>query len=128
MKQILAVGLGGFIGAVSRYTLGGFVDRLIQEKLQRPLPAGTFVVNALGCLFIGALMTYLQSREYPDAVRLFLVTGILGSLTTFSTFGYDTITLLQKNELGVASGYVVANLVVGFCFVWLGMLAAKTLT
>ena len=127
MKQILAVGLGGFIGAVSRYSLGGLVDKVIQDKLQRPIPAGTFVVNALGCLLIGALMTYIQSRELPDSVRLFMVTGILGSLTTFSTFGYDPINLLEKSELGLATGNVAANLVVGFLFVWLGMVTTKSL-
>ena len=125
MKHLLVVGLGGFCGAIARSSLGGFVDKLVLQKLQRPLPAGTFVVNALGCLLIGALLTYIQSRDLSDSVRLFFVTGILGSLTTFSTFGYETIQLVQSRQLPMAVGNVAANLVVGLLFVCLGIWLAK---
>lgn len=118
MIQLLAVGLGGFVGAVSRWVLTGFVQRHVSPAW---FPAGTLAVNLLGCLVIGVLMTLVTHAQQPPATwRLFLVTGILGSLTTFSTFGYETFELLREQQVRMAVLSVAANLVFGLLAVWAG--------
>jgi len=128
MGYLLAVGLGGFVGAVSRYAIAGY----IQKTYPQFPPAGTLVVNVLGCLAIGFLMTIVVDQPAGDepswmshSVRLFLITGILGSLTTFSTFGYETVELLREDQLRLAFWNVLANLGLGFPAVWLGHLCAR---
>lgn len=123
MQQVLAVGLGGFIGAIARYTLTG----LMQQRFRAFLPAGTLLVNALGCLVIGILMEFVIEREsFSETGRLFLITGILGSLTTFSTFGYETVELMRESEMRLAFWNVAANVCIGFSAVWIGRLLVKT--
>ena len=126
MQQILAVGLGGFVGAISRYVLSGMVMHFVQEKLGRTFPAGTLVVNVLGCLIIGVLMAYVLAQQLSDNMQLFLITGILGSLTTFSTFGYETVALIQNSEPQLAFWNVAANVCIGFAAVSAGMILAKS--
>ena len=126
MAYLLAVGFGGFAGAIARYVLTG----LIQKACPQFLPAGTLAVNVLGCLAIGFLMTIIvdQPAEGPwmsHSLRLFLITGILGSLTTFSAFGYETVELLHESEVRLAVINVIANLGLGFPAVWLGRIAAR---
>ncbi|VAX37541.1 Fluoride ion transporter CrcB [hydrothermal vent metagenome] len=115
---ILVVGTGGFIGAVSRYTITGMIHRITPLFL----PAGTLVVNVIGCLVIGILMSFVASRELVnDQAKLFLITGFLGSLTTFSTFGYETVDLLNRQKLpGLAFLNVAGNVILGLLAVWLG--------
>ncbi|MCA9069493.1 MAG: fluoride efflux transporter CrcB [Planctomycetaceae bacterium] len=128
MGYVLAVGLGGFVGAVSRYVLTGLVQKLFPQ-----FPAsGTLFVNVLGCLLIGFLMVIVVDQPTePERVwmshslRLFLITGILGSLTTFSTFGYETVELLREDRIRLAVLNVLANLSLGFPAVWLGHTLAR---
>ncbi len=120
---ILVVGTGGFIGAVSRYTITGLVHRaLTVREMTRFLPAGTLVVNVIGCFLIGILMAFVTTRQLVnDRAKLFLITGILGSLTTFSTFGYETFELFTKEKLfGLAFLNIAGNLLLGFFAVWMG--------
>ena len=118
VQQILVVGLGGLVGAIARYVLTGLVQRRIFPGL---FPAGTLVVNSLGCLLIGILMALATQKRWlsPDA-QLLLVTGVLGSLTTFSTFGYETVELLRQSQWRLAVLNVAANIVIGFAAVWIG--------
>lgn len=110
MLQALMVGLGGFVGAISRYLISGYAHKVYGGVF----PLGTFLVNVLGCLLIGALMTLVESREwFTPQLRLLLITGFLGSLTTFSTFGYETFELISTGKTRVAVAYVCANLAVG---------------
>jgi len=121
MQQLLAVGCGGFLGAVSRYALTGFMQR----RFANFLPAGTMLVNLVGCFLIGVLMTFvIEKQNLPYTLRLFLITGFLGSLTTFSTFGYETVELFVENQIRPALFNVAGNLVLGFSAVWL----AKSMT
>ena len=77
-------------------------------------PLGTWAVNVAGCLGLGALMGLADTRlGFTPEARLFLGIGVLGSLTTFSTFGYETIELLRASQLGLALANVAGNLLVG---------------
>ena len=118
MKDMLFVGLGGFIGAVARYKLGGWV---LHHTADWRFPLSTFLVNAIGCLVIG-LLAGLATREhvFGHDLRLFLFPGILGGFTTFSAFGYETFFLIRKGESHVAFSYVLLSVICGLLLVWLG--------
>lgn len=118
MKELLAVGAGGFLGAAARYLLGGHTWWWQAGKF----PLGTFVINVCGCLVIGILAGLAEKRGWPSGqARLFLMTGILGGFTTFSAFGLESVTLLRRGELGICAAYVCASVVAGLAVVWLGM-------
>ena len=126
MQQLLAVGCGGFLGAVARYTLNG----MMQKKFPGFLPAGTMLVNVSGCLLIGILMALMTEHVWlfkHETLRRFLIVGILGSLTTFSTFGYETVELLRESDMRSAAWNVAGNLCLGFAAVWLGLVVTKTI-
>ena len=115
--NVLVVGLGGFLGAVLRYALSGWLN----ARVPTAFPLGTFAVNALGCVALGALMGAIEAgRDVPDAWRFFLALGVFGAFTTFSTFGYEVVELLRDARYGVALGAVLANVVVGLLAVGLG--------
>ena len=119
MKGILLVGLGGFIGSVARYKLGGLVLHL---SAQGRFPYSTFAVNLLGCLAIGLLAGLTERYElFGPGTRLFLFTGLLGGFTTFSAFGLDALLLLRRSEFLVAALYAGASVVLGITAVWLGL-------
>jgi CrcB protein len=122
VRELLVVGLGGFCGAVGRYVLSGWVQRLSAS----PFPWGTWAVNVAGCLAIGALMDLTNTRlaVTPEA-RVFLGIGFLGSLTTFSTFGYETIEMLRDAQFGPALGNVAANVLLGCGAVYLGRVLVR---
>jgi CrcB protein len=122
--KLLIVGAGGFLGAISRYTLSGFVHRYVPGAF----PVGTLCVNLVGCFLIGALMALVQDRKlFAPETRLLIGVGILGSLTTFSTLGYETVELLRSGESRLALLSVVANVVFGVAGVILGRFAVKAL-
>ena len=122
MAHVLIVGIGGFIGSILRYWLGGIIHRWVQDAF----PAGTLVVNVLGCFVLGAVMYLVEYREFFSAeLRLFVTIGILGGFTTFSTFGYETFALLRDSEHLQALASVTANVVVGTAAVAGGWIAAK---
>ena len=116
---ILLVGLGGFLGAIARYKLGGL---LLHMTAQDRFPFGTFAVNVLGCLAVGILAGVAERYEVigPEA-RLFLFTGLLGGFTTFSAFGLEAVFLIRRGDLGVAALYAGGTVVLGITAVWLGL-------
>lgn len=117
MLHIFAVGVGGFVGAIARHALTG----IMHKKFPGFLPGGTLLVNALGCLTIGILMTLASERQLlSDTAHRLLITGFLGSLTTFSAFGWETVELIREDEMRLAFWNVAANLGAGFGAVWLG--------
>lgn len=110
--------MGGFLGSVGRFFLSGLVHRLIPHL---SFPLGTLAVNVLGCFLIGLLYGLADSRQFfGDEVRLFLVIGVLGGFTTFSTFGYESLTLFRDAEITWALFSVLLHLVVGLGAVWMG--------
>jgi len=118
MRNIIMVGLGGFAGSALRYLIAGWVQKLSDSPL---FPYGTLGVNVLGCLLIGLLGGWADNAElFGPGTRLFLLVGLLGGFTTFSTFGYETMALLRDKELLAAGAYVGLHLVLGFTAVAVG--------
>ncbi len=123
MVQILIVGMGGFVGAILRYGLSGWIHRFTNSGF----PYGTLAVNIIGCLLIGVLMGLVEYRPIlSPGLRLFLTIGLLGSLTTFSTFGYETFELLRQKEFLHALANMALNGIVGLAAVAAGWTLAKT--
>ncbi len=123
VSHMLLVGVGGFLGAILRYAASGAVQRLAGFSA---FPYGTLAVNVVGCLAIGALAGAVESRQIlgPDA-RLFLMIGLLGSFTTFSTFGYETLSLLRDGALLRASVNVTLQVGLGLGAAWTGLILSR---
>lgn len=120
-NNLLWLLLGGGLGTVGRYLLSSGM----QQWLGTTLPVGTLGVNVLGCLAIGFLVEWLaRAGAHPD-VRLFLLTGVLGGFTTFSTFGLDVAGLLEEGRVLAALGYVGLSVVVGVLAVYGGMALSR---
>jgi fluoride exporter len=118
MLKVLLVGVGGFLGSVLRYGLGG----LIQEWSRRDdFPVGTLAVNLIGCLVIDLLAELAEARgAFTPETRAFVFIGILGGFTTFSSFGHETLNLWRDPETFLALLNVAAHVVLGLAAVWLG--------
>ena len=117
VKQALIVGLGGFLGSIARYKLGGVI---LHHSASWRFPLSTFAVNVIGCFCIGALAALAEHRDlFSPATRLFLFTGVLGGFTTFSAFGYEGVFLLRRGEIAVAAAYAALSVLCGFAAVWL---------
>lgn len=124
MNELLAVAVGGSIGAVSRYVTVNY----IMARWHCNWPWGTFAVNAAGCLVMGFLMVMITEKGLlPSYWRLLLCVGFLGGLTTFSSFSYESLTLLTEGNLLGAGANIVASVLVGIIFAWLGTVAARSL-
>ena len=124
MLRILLIGLAGLLGTLGRYWLSGVVARRYGETF----PAGTLVVNVLGCLLIGLLFYVFQERYLVgQTARTVILVGFLGGFTTFSSYGLQTFTLLQDGELAYAALNVVASNLLGILAVWGGYTLAKLL-
>jgi len=120
--NILIVGIGGFIGAASRYLTSSFIQRLTQNS---KFPYGTITVNTLGCLLIGLCAGYADNLGiFSGRVRLFLFVGILGGFTTFSTVNHETLSLIHNQEVSTALLNIGLNVILGLLFVYLGYVFA----
>jgi len=125
LRNLSLVALGGAIGAVSRYAISGLTYRIAGGSF----PFGTLAVNVVGCLLIGFLLeTAAQTTWVSDAWRLSLGIGFLGALTTFSTFGYETLALVREGEPSLALVNIASNVAVGLFAVWLGIVIARLVT
>jgi len=113
--QFMAVGVGGFFGAGLRFALGSWIHRALPAAA---FPWGTMAVNLLGCLLIGFVASYRQPLE--PGVRLFLMVGLLGGFTTFSTFALETLALTQQDNYLMAAVNVTAKVVFGLLAAWAG--------
>ena len=111
MKALIMVGLGGFAGAIARYVISNAINRWAPSGF----PWGILVANVLGCLLIGILISQVKGDW-----RLLLITGFLGSLTTFSTFGLDTFELMRGDRLALAFGNIGLSVLLGLLAVWAG--------
>ena len=119
LKQIFIVALGGAIGSVARYKLGGFA---LHHTQSWDFPVSTFSVNMIGCFIIGLLAALVEHHDlFSQSLRLLLFTGVLGGFTTFSAFGYESVFLLRRGLLSTATGYVLFSVVCGLGAVLAGI-------
>lgn len=124
LRPILLAGLGGFIGSAGRYLIGGWAHRLMPFTT---FPVGTLVVNVSGCFLIGLLGGLIESRQMfgPD-LRVFLLIGVLGGFTTFSSFAYETLALTRDAEFARALLNIAAQMLLGLGAAWLGLAWARS--
>lgn len=121
MSKYLVVMLGGALGAVSRF----IVATLVARYYTTVFPLGTFVINISGSFLIGFLMALFLNRPgLPANWRLFLVTGILGGYTTFSSFEWEALVALRTGAGTMSFLYVASSVVLGLAGAWLGLLLA----
>lgn len=122
MDKYLVVLAGAGIGGVIRYAAGSW----IMGKYGGRFPLGTFIINVTGSFLIGILMTLLTERWQPHPNwRLFLVVGLLGGYTTFSSFEYETLQAMQDGARPMAALYVTGSVALGYLGVWLGTLVSR---
>ncbi len=124
MSMIFAIGLGGASGALLRHIFGQMMLRLMGPM---SFPAATMTINILGSFLIGLLFVTMAHRfDISPSMRGFLVVGLLGGFTTFSTFSMEAVMLLQRGQLGQASLYILGSVGFGILAmlagVWLGRL------
>jgi CrcB protein len=120
MMMLLWIALGGALGAVARYGLGGWVHAWTGTRF----PWGTLAVNLLGSLLIGFLVRYLEGVAVSTEIRGFATIGLLGAFTTFSTYTYETVALMRDGEWRQASLYSLGSLGLGITAVYVGIALA----
>ena len=129
VTQYLIIGLGGALGSMLRFGLGGLIDTSVQ-KTGQIFPWGTIVVNITGCFVIGFIFTISASEGriiLGSLTRNFIMIGILGGYTTFSSFSIQTLTLAQDGQWWGAAANVVLSVVLCLAGVWLGAMLAGSL-
>ncbi len=121
MRNLIIIGLGGFCGAVLRYLISGGVQRWSQSV---DFPYGTLAVNLLGCLIIGMLTRLDEFRSVlSPEMRFFIMIGLLGAFTTYSTFSNEAMNLINDRRIQLVLVYVGAHVVLGLGAVLLGRLS-----
>lgn len=124
MKNFYFVAIGAALGGTSRYWISGLVQRLLPSGF----PAGTLVVNILASFILGFLIFFFESRSLlSPGVRLLLTTGFCGGFSTFSTFSYETVTLLRDSEYLYAGLNIGLNIVLTLGAVILAYILSKAL-
>lgn len=124
MQNLFIIAAFGALGAVGRYLSSSWAQRLFGESF----PYGTLLVNVVGCFLLGYLMHVGESAKFlSESLRLGLAVGLLGALTTFSTFGYETFVKLESGQYGLALTNIAANMLIGLAAVWAGISLARIL-
>jgi len=122
--MIWFIALGGALGSICRFLLTG----VVQRQLGTDFPFGTLVVNVTGSLLLGVLLRYsLDTPGVSPEMRGLLATGFCGGYTTFSTFSYETMALLQAGDYRRAGGYALASVVVSLLAMFAGFELARVL-
>ncbi|MGC2617935.1 MAG: fluoride efflux transporter CrcB [Acidobacteriaceae bacterium] len=125
MQKYLLIALGGALGSVARYGVGA----LIIDRLGTKFPFGTLIVNLTACLVIGFSVTFLTQRVGLNPAWRYLVPiGFIGAYSTFSTFEWETLSLMRGGTFSAAAVYAFGSLVLGLAATWCGMMAAEFLS
>jgi CrcB protein len=119
---IILVAVGGAIGSVARYLVSALVGRATGTLF----PAGTFAVNLIGCIVFGMIAGAAEQRVVlsPD-VRVFLLVGVLGGFTTFSSYAFDGVVLIQQGQIAAALVNIGGQIVCGLLGLWAGYVIAR---
>jgi len=120
LYTFLLVGIGGFIGSILRYTLGGWIQNNFVN-----FPVGTLVINVSGSFLLGLIM-YLSEYQgfFGEETRIFLTIGLIGGYTTLSTFSYESFRLLDGSKLTLMTAYLMATVLFSMSAVYLGKIVA----
>jgi fluoride exporter len=122
MNKYWLVGIGGFLGAIARFWLGGYIS----NRMGTRFPYGTFVINITGSFLIGFIITILAERTYLNPTwRYVIPIGFIGAYTTFSTFEYEIFRSVQDGDFLIAGLNIGLSVILGFVAVWLGAIAGK---
>jgi len=125
MTKYLMVGLGGALGSILRFWVGGFIG----ERMGARFPYGTFIVNCTGSFLIGLVVTLLAEKgHWNPNWRHLIPIGFIGGYTTFSTFELETFRSFQDGEILMASLNMLLSVVVGFFSVWLGVITGRSIS
>lgn len=115
--MIILVGIGGALGAVTRFSLGRWISTFNHTNF----PWATWMINSTGSFLLGLLFSYQSIGSIPDQLWGFLAVGFLGAYTTFSTYSYEVLTLFKEKKRLLAVFYMISSLVVSLIFAWIGM-------
>lgn len=122
LRTILLVGSGGFIGSVMRY----LVQYYMEKSLSSTFPWGTFIANVAGSFIIGMIFALAEKGNLMNAEwRIFLAVGICGGFTTFSSFAYNNLTMLNERAWGSLFLNIGGNLFLGILAVYLGIILIR---
>jgi len=125
LLKLSIIGAGGFIGAVLRFLISSWVQTRSGSIV---FPFGTLAVNMIGCLLIGLLTYLVETRSFFSVeTRNFILIGLLGAFTTFSTFGIETLGLIRDNRIDLAALNAGSQVVIGVGLVWLGRIIASVI-
>lgn len=121
MKSLFLVGIGGFIGSILRYSASMLIGKIGE------FPLSTFVVNIVGCFMIGLLYGLAAKYEWFSSadMRLLLVVGLCGGFTTFSTFSFESLTLLQQSQYLTFFLYIFGSVAMGILATIFGVFLTK---
>lgn len=120
---LFLIALGGAVGSALRYLIGG----AIQRSSASGYPVGTMVVNVAGCFLIGVFVRYLLNMQTSAELRALLVVGFCGGFTTFSTFSFETVGLIEGGEYARAATYIVGSVVLCLVATFAGMAAVSAM-
>ena len=122
IRTLLLIAFGGGIGSVLRY----LTSVVVQKYYANIFPLATLITNVLGCFIIGLLMGVFEKNQVVTSdLKWLFVTGFCGGYTTFSTFGYENISLFQNNNSVLAFLYIGGSVFMGLFAVWMGLILTK---
>jgi fluoride exporter len=124
LLKYLMVGVGGCLGSILRFWLGGYIG----SRMGTRFPYGTLVINVTGSFLVGLVFALLTTRtSWSPNWRYLIPIGFIGGYTTFSSFEYETLRTIQDGQIGLGLLYVAVSVIVGFVAVWGGVMAGRAI-